>query len=257
MNGIKKMLLPCFVVAIFAFIYLPIIVLIVFSCNKIAFPYRWAGFSLAWYQELFESTEIWYAVKNSLIVALSAVFLSLTMGVTFIFYTAKSNYEKLIPFFYGNLIFPEIILAVSLLALFTFFAIPTGLLALIAAHTVLGFGYVVPILATRFKEIDYSVIEASLDLGASLNQTFVRIVIPLLFPALIAAGLLVFVISFDDFLLAFFCAGTSAQTLPLYIFALIRTGISPVINALSTLLLVVSSIGVLIFCSLKSKIRIF
>lgn len=141
--------------------------------------------------------------------------------------------------------------------LFTYFAVPSGLFALIAAHTVLGFGYVVPILASRFNELDYSIIEASLDLGASLNQTFVKIVIPLLLPALIAAGLLVFIISFDDFLLAFFCAGTSAQTLPLYIFALIRTGISPLINALSTLLLLMSSIGLLIFCSLKSKIRIF
>ncbi len=257
MNFLKKMALPMFVFLVFAFLYLPIIVLIVFSCNKIAFPYRWAGFSLEWYRELLESTEIWHAVKNSLIVALSAVFLSLTMGLTFIFYTARTKYEKVIPFFYGNLVFPEIILAVSLLALFTFFAIPTGLLALIAAHTVLAFGFVVPILAARFQELDYSIIEASLDLGASLNQTFIRIVIPLLLPALVAAGLLVFVISFDDFLLAFFCAGTSAQTLPLYIFALIRTGISPVINALSTLLLVVSSVGVLIFCSLKSKIRIF
>lgn len=135
MSYIKRMLLPCFVFSVFAFIYLPIVVLIVFSCNKIAFPYRWAGFSLEWYQELLHSTEIWHAVKNSLIVAISAVFLSLTMGVTFIFYIAKSKYEKLIPFFYGNLVFPEIILAVSLLALFTFFAIPTGLLALTAAHT--------------------------------------------------------------------------------------------------------------------------
>ena len=257
MHFLKKSLFPTFVFLTFSFIYLPIIVLIIFSCNKIAFPYRWVGFSLEWYKELFNSTEIWHAVKNSFIVATSAVILTLTMGVTFIFYSARSAFARTVPFFYGNLIFPEIILAVSLLTLFTFFAIPTGLLALVAAHTVLGFGYVVPILSSRFRELDYSLIEASLDLGASLNQTFFRIVLPLLVPALVAAGLLVFVISFDDFLLAFFCAGTSAQTLPLYIFALIRSGISPEINALSTVLLLMSSIGVLAFCSLKSKIRIF
>ena len=189
MQFLKKSLFPTFIFLIFSFIYLPIIVLIIFSCNKIAFPYRWVGFSLEWYRELLNSTEIWHAVKNSFIVAISSVTLTLTMGVTFIFYSARSAFERTIPLFYGNLIFPEIILAVSLLMLFTFFAIPTGLLALIAAHTVLGFGYVVPILSSRFKELDYSLIEASLDLGASLNQTFFRIVLPLLLPALIAAAI--------------------------------------------------------------------
>ena len=151
----------------------------------------------------------------------------------------------------------KLVLAVGLLLLFTFFSVPPGLFPLIAGHTVLGLGYVVPILSARFAEIDPALIEASLDLGASLNQTFLRIIVPLLVPALIAAGLLVFVISFDDFLIAFFCAGTEAQTLPLYIFATIRTGISPLLNALSTLLLVVSSFLVLLFCWLQSKIRIF
>lgn len=241
----------------FLFIYIPIVILILFSFNEVAFPYRWVGFSVQWYHELFESEEIWHVVKNSIIVALSSVILSLTMGAFLVFYSTQNRLKNFISIFYANLFFPEIMLAVGLLLLFIYCSVPSGLLTLIAGHTVLGLGYVVPILSSRFAEIDSALLEASLDLGASLNQTFYRIVLPLLVPALIASGLLVFVISFDDFLIAFFCAGTESQTLPLYIYATIRTGISPILNALSTLLLLVSSLLVLLFCWLQSKIRIF
>ncbi len=250
-------LFPLLISLTFLFIYLPIFVLVLFSFNEVAFPYRWVGFSLKWYAELFQSDEIMQVLKNSCIVAAMSVLLSLVMGLTLVFYTTHSWLRRLLSLFYGNLLFPEIMLAVGLLLLFTFFSIPSSLLTLIAGHTVLGLGYVVPILAARFAEIDPAIIEASLDLGASVNQTFVRIVVPILIPALIASGLLVFVISFDDFLIAFFCAGAESQTLPLYIFATIRTGISPLLNALSTLLLIISSLLVLLFCWLQSKIRIF
>lgn len=239
------------------FIYIPIAVLVLFSFNEVAFPYRWVGFSLQWYQELFHSEEIWHVVKNSCIVALSSVTLSLTMGLFLVFYSTQNRLKNFISIFYANLFFPEIILAVGLLLLFTYCAIPAGLLTLIAGHTVLGLGYVVPIISSRFAEIDPALLEASLDLGATINQTFYKVVVPLLVPALVASGLLVFVISFDDFLIAFFCAGTESQTLPLYIYATIRTGVSPLLNALSTLLLMMSSFLVLVFCWLQSKIRIF
>lgn len=249
--------LPLFIACSYLFLYIPIIVLVIFSFNSVAFPYHWVHFSLQWYRELFHSIEIWQAFKNSLIVAVSAVFLSVSLATLFVFYSMQNVLKKITPLFYTNLLIPEIILAVSLLLMFTFFSIPLGLTTLIVGHTLLGLGYTVPILSARFAELDKSVIEASLDLGATAHQTFWRIIIPLLTPALIAAGLLVFIISFDDFFISFFCAGTSAQTLSLYIFAMIRTGVSPSINALSTLLLLFSSLFVLIFCSLKTKIRIF
>jgi spermidine/putrescine transport system permease protein len=229
----------------------------VFSFNNVAFPYHWVEFTMRWYRELFQSPIIWQAFKNSMIVALSSMLLSLTMGVLFIFYSAQSRLRFAKVLFYANLMVPEIVLAVGLLLLFTFLKIPLGLQTLVAGHTVLGLGYVVPILMARFTEIDYSIIEASLDLGATVHQTFFKIVIPLLAPALLAAGLLVFVISLDDFLISFFCAGSSTQTLSLYIFAMIRTGVSPTINALSTLLLLLSSIIILLFSSLNIRMRIF
>lgn len=252
-----KYALPIFVGLLFALIYLPILILVIFSFNDVAFPYAWSGFSLKWYHELFATEEIWVVLKNSLIIAVSSVCLSLSLGLSLIFYAGRDRLEKVLPLFYSNLLFPEIVLAVSLLSLFTFFYVPLGLPSLIAGHTLLGLGYVVPILGTRFTQIDRNLIEASLDLGATLNQTFFKVIIPVLMPGIIASGLLVFVISFDDFLLAFFCAGPETQTLPLYIFAMIRMGVSPTINALSTLLIALSGLCVMIFFSVKSKIWIF
>jgi len=155
--------------------------------------------------------------------------------------------------FYASLATPEIVLAVGLLSFFSIFSIPLSLTTLIAGHTLIGLGYVIPILQTRFEELDKRYMEAALDLGATQGQAFWRIMIPLMWPAITAAALLVFILSLDDFLISFFCSGGSTQTLPIYIFVMIRSGATPVVNALSTLLLVVSSLLVLLFSSLKIK----
>lgn len=253
----SDILITLFVVAVYAFLYAPILVLIIFSFNKIAFPYHWTGFTLDWYRELFASPEVWHAAKNSFIVATISSFLSIMFGLLIVFYGALSKIRGSWALFYINLMIPEIVLALGLLTLFSFFGVPLGLITLIAGHTVLGLGYSVPILTATFEGIDYSIVEASFDLGATINQTFYKVIVPVLLPALIASALLVFIISLDDFLIAFFCAGSSAQTLPLYIFAMIRSGVSPIINALSTLLLLASSLVVLIFSFLKLQTRVF
>ena len=253
---VSKFLFPLFVAAVYTFLYLPIVVLVIFSFNSVAFPYRWVSFSWQWYYELLQSSEIWYAAQNSLIVASASVFLSLSLSLLLVFYTARSRMRSFDVLFYINLLIPEIIFALGLLTLFVFFSIPLGLITLIAGHTILGLGFCVPLLSAQFAQLDYNIIEASYDLGASLNQTFFRIVVPVLMPALVAAGLLVFIISLDDFLVSFFCAGSST-TLSLYIFAMIRSGVSPTINALSTILLFASSLIVLLFSLLKVRTRIF
>lgn len=244
---------PLVVVATYLFLYIPIIVLVLFSFNDNEFTLQWSSFSLRWYHELFASVEIWDSLKNSLIVAVSSVMLSLTMGILLVFYSAHTAFNKAYLMFYGNLAVPEIVLAVGMLSFFSFFSIPLGLTTLIAGHTIIGLGYVIPIVYARFIELDDRYTEASLDLGATQGQTFLKIILPLLSPALMAAGLLVFIISLDDFLISFFCAGASTQTLPMYIFSMIRAGASPVVSALSTVLLGISSILVLIFSSLQIK----
>lgn len=242
----------------YLFLYVPIVVLVVFSFNSAPFPSPWVGFTTHWYHELYHASYLWDSFLNSLIVALATMMLSLTMGVLLVFFGAQGGkVERLLLLFYANLLVPEVVLAVGLLSFFTFFNIPLGLPTLIVAHTVLGLGYVIPLLYGRFLEIEPSVIEASLDLGATTTQTFFKIILPLLRPSMVAAALLVFIISFDDFVLSYFCAGSTAQTLSLYLLSMLRSGISPVVNALSTLLLVLSSILVLIFCSLQARSKIF
>jgi len=140
-----------------------------------------------------------------------------------------------------------------LLAIFSWLVIPLGLSALIVGHTLLGLGFVVPMIHARYSELDKSLLEASADLGASTVQTFFKVILPFLYPALVSAALLVFIISLDDFLIAFFCAGPTSQTLSLYIFALIRSGVSPVVNALSMFMLGVSTLLVLIYSYVSKK----
>ncbi|MGE0009178.1 MAG: ABC transporter permease [Candidatus Babeliales bacterium] len=254
---ISRYALSFFVAVVYAFLYIPIIILIVFSFNSVAFPYRWVSFTFDWYRQLFQSVDIWPAVVNSLLVASSAVVLSITFAVLFVFYSSRTSTGRFMPLFFVNVIIPEIVLAIGLLSLFVFFAIPLGLTTLIAGHTVIGLGFAIPIIKTRFEELDQSIVEASLDLGATIHQTLLRVVIPFLTPAIVAASLLVFIISFDDFFIAFFMAGPTSQTLSLYIFSSIRTGITPTINALSAFMILLSSILVILFCSLRTRARIW
>lgn len=240
------------VLLFYMLLYTPIAVLIIYSFNASSTG-QFTGWSLRWYQELFTSPEIWRAFKNSMIVAISSVSLSLIMGTALVITSMRTYFQKISFLFYGSLAVPEIVLAVGLLSFFYFFDVALGLTTLIAGHTLIGLGYVVPMLYARASELDYRLTEASLDLGATPTQTFFNVTLPLMRPAMMGAALLVFIISFDDFLVAFFCAGASAQTLPLYIFSLIRVGSAPVINALSTVLLVVSSAIVLLGSYLRVK----
>lgn len=253
MKKISYYFLPIAVASLYLFLYIPIFVLVVFSFNDNGITQDWVGFTTGWYTDLFDSIELWDALKNSLTIAFSAVILSLSIGSMVIFFGSRIVVQRLLILFYGSLAMPEIVLAVGLLSFFSYFSVSLGSITLIVGHTLLGLGYVIPILHDRFSELDVNLIEASYDLGATKQQTFFKIIIPLLTPALIAAGLLVFIISLDDFIISFFCAGASVQTLPLYIFSVIRTGASPMINALSAIMLVVSSIFVLLFSLVHVK----
>lgn len=247
-----------YVFLIYLFLYLPIAILIIFSFNSKPFPGAWDSFTTIWYEKLFNSASLWISFKNSLIVATLSTFLSLSMGILLMFYRASGGgIKRFIPLFYGNMIIPETVLAVSLLTFFTLFHIPLGLPTVVISHAVLGLGFTIPILYTRYSELDPKIFEASLILGASPIQTFFKVTLPLLKPTIFSTGLLIFILSFDDFIIAYFSSGTSFQTLSIYLFSTIRAGISPVVNALSTLLLVLTSCLVTLFFSPKLKARTF
>lgn len=251
--NISRLRLPIFAGLVYLFLYTPIIVLVLYSFNKGGFPDAWQGFSLHWYSDLFHSEEIWRAFKNSVIVATISSFLSVSMSIMLIHGQRHYN-RNLVGLFYSNSIIPDIVLAVGLLSLFAYLMVPLGYTTLVAGHTLLGMGFSMPIIKTRYDELDKSLIEASFDLGASMRYTFLHVIIPFLYPALLVAFLLSVIISFDDFLISFFCSGSTVQTLSLYIFSMIRSGISPVVNALSTLLLVGSCVLLLIMTMLQKNL---
>ncbi|MGZ6250601.1 MAG: ABC transporter permease [Candidatus Chromulinivorax sp.] len=250
---LKRYLLSLYVGLFCIFLYLPIAILTIYSFNQGGFPQEWQGWSLCWYHELFQSVEIWHAFKNSIYVALSAALLSVTFGLMLV-YGARKLQTDITYFFYSNILVPDIVIAVGMLSLFSYFLIPLGLITLIVGHTLLGLGFTIPILKARLDELDPRLVEASLDLGATASYTFWHIVLPFLYPAILASALLVIIVSFDDFVVSFFCAGSSAQTLSLYVFTMIRFGISPTVNALSTIMLAVSSLFVLAISFLQVRL---
>ncbi len=243
-------------VLFFIILYVPIVVLFAFSFNNASFPSPWRGVTLRWYGELFQTPEVWQALTNSLAVSCASVFLSIGMGIFLMLLAVQSGrIRRMLSYFYTNLIFPEIVLAVGLLGFFTSCGIPLGMVTLTVGHTVLGLGYVVPLMYARYQEIDPRLMEAAEDLGATNLQTFFTIILPLVRPALFTAGILVFIVSFDDFVFSYFCAGSTFQTLPLYILSMLRSGVSPIVNALSTLLLLFSSVLIILYSSYTTKTR--
>ena len=252
---LKKFLLPCYVGIFCIFLYLPIMVLMIYSFNQGGFPAQWTGVSLCWYDDLFHSVDIWRAFQTSITVAICAAFLSVIFGLMLV-YGAKRLKRNITYFFYSNILVPDIVIAIGMLSLFSYFMIPLGVITLIIGHTLLGLGFTVPILKSRLDELDHRLVEASLDLGASSWYTFRHVVLPFLYPAILVSTLLVIIVSFDDFVISFFCAGTSAQTLSLYVFTMIRSGISPTVNALSTIMLLISSFFVLAISLLQARLAV-
>ncbi len=250
-NIIIRFLQPAWVVFVYLFLYIPIFVLVLFSFNKKATAVTWTGFTLKWYKKLFATPEMLEAFKTSIIIAVASTILSIVIGAALVFASRWWRSSWQFTLFKINIIFPEIMVAIGLLSLFSFLRIPLGYNSIIAGHTLIGLGFVVPILRARFVEIDPLLIEASADLGATNSQTFWKIVVPLLTPAILVSGLLVFTLSLDDFLIAFFCSGASIETLSVYVYSLVREGVNPTINAISTILLALSSVFILIVYRLK------
>lgn len=225
------------------FFYLPLLVLIVYSFND-GKSMVWKGFSLRWYRELFTYSEnIWQAFRYSIGVAVVSGLLSTVIGtlgaIALKWYSFKSKkYLQLLTVL--PLVVPDIIIGVSLLIMFASIHWRLGLLTIFIAHTTFNIPYVLFIVMARLEEFDYSVVEAAYDLGATERQAFQKVILPMLFPAIISGFLMAVTLSFDDFVITFFVAGPGSSTLPLRIYSMIRLGVSPVINALSVILIALS-----------------
>ncbi len=249
MNSMNSRFLRFLFLAIFYFfLYLPIIVLVTYSFNKALFPAKWAGATLYWYKSLFHRNDLWIAFFNSMIVSLLSITCSLIFCIACTAYTFFYDRFRWFPYsIYATIFVPEIVLAVALLLFFMALSLPLGLTTLVIAHTVMGIGYAFPLIYQRWLDIDRRLIEAAYDLGATKWQTFSTIIFPLLVPTLIGSGILIFILSFDDVLLAYFCGSSESQTLPLILLSMLRVGIAPEFNALATLLFATCAIGMCMY----------
>ena len=226
-----------------AFFYAPLLVLVFFSFNS-SRTMAWSGFSLRWYAELlFHSRDLWHALGNSVIIALSSAITATALGtlgaIGIYWYNFRfKRYISIASFL--PLILPEIIMGVSLLILFAAIGLPLSLLTIFIAHVTFNLPFVVLIVSSRLDEFDYSVVEAAYDLGAREWDALVKVVLPISMPGIVAAFLIAVTLSIEDFVITFFVAGPGSTTLPLQIYSMIRFGVSPVINALSVMLLAAS-----------------
>jgi len=247
-----------FSVLMFVVMYLPIVVLAFYSFNSSPYSATWQGFTLDWYKKLFSDERILSALKNSLIVACSAVSIAAVLGTLTAVGIARYQFPgktlyRLIS--YLPLIIPDIAIAVATLVFLAAFAIPLSLWTIVAAHVVFCLAYVALVVSSRLSNIDPHLEEAALDLGATPMQAFIQVLLPQLMPGIIAGCLLAFVLSLDDFLIASFTAGSGSNTLPMEIFSRIRTGVKPDINALSVILMLISAIVAFIAELIRASTR--
>jgi spermidine/putrescine transport system permease protein len=243
LNGLVEPGLRVWTGAVYVFLFLPIVVVVTFSFNASRLVDVWTGFSLKWYGTAWSDPSIINALKTSLIVALINAVLAITfgtlaaIGMQRVGRRLRSAFETLV---YGTIVTPEIVIAIASLLFFVTINVDLGIPTIVIAHVVYNTSIVALIVRARLVGIDRTLEEAAADLGATPIETLRRITIPLLYPAILAGGLLAFTFSFDDFVLTFFVSGATSTTLPLKIFSMLRFGISPVINAVATVMLVVT-----------------
>lgn len=227
----------------YLFLYGPIVVLMVLSFNKAGLPTVWTGFSLEWYGKLATSPEILSAAANTLIVAIVSTLIATALGTLLALgVERRKSSSALDALLFAPMIIPDIVLAIALLSFFTLLEVTLGLHSIILSHVVFNIAFVCAVVRTRLKHFDHSIIEASIDLGAGRFTTFRRITLPVIFPGVLAGALLAFTLSFDEFIIAFFTAGagSSSTTLPMRIYSMIRFGVTPEINAMATIIMLVS-----------------
>lgn len=230
---------PTATIFAYLFLFMPIAVLIVYSFNASRSTVVWTGFTLDWYREVLADRSLQRALWVSAVVAGASALLATAIGALTALVLARRAFRGRDGFstlVLAPLVLPEIVLAVGLLVLVASAGIPLGYFTLIAGHTLIAVPFTTLIVRAAAAALDRRLEEAAADLGADPRQTFVRVTLPLLLPAIVTAFLLAATLSFDNFVMSTFTAGVGTTTLPLRIYSMLKTGITPEINALGTLL---------------------
>lgn len=237
----KGPLLLAAALAGYAFLYLPLTIVIAYSFNDSRLNAEWVGFTWHWYEVLWSDEEMLIAAGNSLLVALTASLTATLLGTMAGFAMHRYNLKALSFMVLAPVAMPEILLGVSLLLFFIqILNVTLGMLSIVLAHITFSIGFVAVIVRAQLAGMGESLLEAARDLGASPWQTFRYITFPLILPAVVAGELMAFTLSIDDFVITFFTAGVGVQTLPLRIYSMIKIAVTPEVNAVSTLLMLFS-----------------
>lgn len=227
---------------VFGFLFLPIFVLILFSFNTSSLNIVFEGFTLHWYKDLFQNAELLEALKNTLIVAVVSTVVSTIIGTISAYalkrydFKGKALVNELL---YIPIVIPEIVIGIALLSIYTLFRLELGMFSLILAHISFAIPFVIISVRSVLENMDPNLELVASDLGASKLKTFFYVIIPSLMPGILSGAQLAFTLSLDDVVISYFTSGPGSNTLPLHIFSMIKTGVTPDVNALISIMLMV------------------
>ena len=230
--------LRVFSFGVYAYIYIPILTLMVFSFNTMKLNVRWQGFTLGWYKVLFNDQQVALAARNTLIIAVISTIVATVVGTLaalamhryrFPGYTASETVM------YFPIVIPEVVMGISLLVLFVLMNLKLGLLTITLAHIAFNIPFVALVVRARLHGYDNAIDEAAMDLGANELTTFWRVTLPTILPGVLSGSMLAFTLSLDDYVITYFTAGPGSTTLPLRVYSMVRFMVTPEVNALSTI----------------------
>ncbi len=224
----------------YVFLYAPLVIVIVYSFNDSRLNAQWVGFTLEWYRKLFADEEMLIAARNSLVIGLVASAVSTVLGTMAGYAMYRFKLRVLPVMVIAPIAIPEILMGVSLLIFFVVINLTLGLVSITIAHIAFCIGFVAIVVRSRLAGMDESLVEAARDLGATPWRAFRLITLPLIMPGVIAGALMAFTLSIDDFVVTYFTAGADALTLPLKIYTMVKISVTPEVNAVSTLLMLLT-----------------
>ena len=231
-------------VLVFVFLYTPLVVLVILSFNASKYASVWGGFSTKWYGILAHDADVIRSVLTTLVIAAAATAISIAIGLPLALSLERWRRSAVLDgasFF--PLLIPDIVTAIGLLSFFAAIKFPLGIRSIVIAHSVWGVAFAAAIIRTRLRGFDRSIEEASLDLGVKEIPTFFKVTLPVIWPGIVAAALVVFTLSIDEFVIAYFTAGQTV-TFPIQIYGMIKFGITPEINAVATILLSITMLSI-------------
>ena len=243
-RGMPKWL-GAYVAAVLLFLHLPLLILMAFSFNASRFSVEWTGFTLGWFRGLLDRPDILSGLRNSLIVGVTSTIIATLLGTMLALALSRHRFRgrgAMESLLYVPLVTPEIVVGISLLVMFAATGIRLGLATIVVAHVAFSVSFVTVVVRARLAGMDEHLEEAAMTLGAGPWRAFRRVTLPVIMPGVVAGALLAFTLSFDDYVITSFVAGSGSSTLPVVIYGMVRRNIDPTVNAVSTIVLLVTTL---------------